>query len=117
MHPLACGGRCVAAASLLGIWLCAAPSATALTNPINNGSVTVKLVSVATIPLGSPTSEPLDLAQPIGDSANGARLFVATHGGRLEIGRGSLGGCRVRLLLPAAATLPPGPVPHARRAL
>src|SRR2546426_630933 len=85
MHPLAWGCRCVAAASLLGIWLCAAPSANALTNPINNGSVTVKLVNVATIPLGSPTSEPLDLAQPIGDSANGARLFVAAHGGQIRL--------------------------------
>jgi signal transduction histidine kinase len=43
--------------------------------------------------------------------------FVASYGGRMEIGRGSLGGCRVRLLLPEVQNIPSGPVPRARCAL
>ncbi len=53
----------------------------ALTNPISNGNVTVKLASVASINIAT-AGEPLDLSQPVGDSSD---LFVATHGGQVRL--------------------------------
>src|SRR4051812_29923427 len=60
------------------------PAANALTSPINNGSIAVKLISVGSINTTT-AGEPLDLAQPIGDAGNGNRLFVATHGGQIRL--------------------------------
>jgi glucose/arabinose dehydrogenase len=56
----------------------------AVTNPINNGTITIKLTSVGSINTAT-AGEPLDLAQPINDTANGTRLFVATHGGQIRL--------------------------------
>jgi len=59
----------------------------------------------------SSTSKPASLGLTIVEE------FVASYGGRMEIGRGSLDGCRVRLLLPEVPSTPSGPVPRARCAL
>jgi glucose/arabinose dehydrogenase len=61
-----------------------APQARALTNPIVNGNVTVKLTSIGSINI-STAGEPLDMAQPLDDTANGTRLFLATHGGQIRL--------------------------------
>src|SRR5256885_4386946 len=71
-------------AALLVLLVFRADRASALTNPINNGTITVKLVSVGSINPGT-TGEPLDLTQPINDLENGTRLFVATHGGQIRL--------------------------------
>jgi len=52
-----------------------------LTNPINNGTITIKLVSTGSINTAT-AGEPLDLSQPVGDAS---RLFVATHNGQIRL--------------------------------
>ncbi|HEY7087794.1 MAG TPA: PQQ-dependent sugar dehydrogenase [Tepidisphaeraceae bacterium] len=51
---------------------------------ITQGTIQVKLQSIGSINIAT-KGEPLDLAQPVGDSANGNRLFVATHGGQIRL--------------------------------
>src|SRR3954471_17056470 len=65
----------------LVLLLCQERAGAVPTNPINNGAITVKLVSTGSINTAT-AGGPLDLAQPVGD-AN--RLFVATHGGQIRL--------------------------------
>src|SRR5690242_3588874 len=81
MHDVWTRSRFTALLVLLA--LCAGRTS-ALTNPIVNGNITIKLTSVGSINPGT-AGEPLDLAQPINDTANGTRLFVATHGGQIRL--------------------------------
>jgi glucose/arabinose dehydrogenase len=78
-HVVYCVSGALAVLSVIG-----APRANALTNPITNGTVTVKLVSTGSINI-STAGEPLALTQPLNDTANGTRLFVATHGGQIRL--------------------------------
>src|SRR3954467_15518849 len=70
-----------AIAAGLVLTLCGERALAVLTNPINNGAITIKLVSTGSINTAT-AGEPLDLSQPVGD-AN--RLFVATHGGQIRL--------------------------------
>src|SRR5436189_6447820 len=77
--------------------------AQSLTSPITSGTITVRLSSVASISTAT-AGEPLDLSQPVGDSA---RDFVATHGAQIRlIKNGSLLGtpfCDITAILAAGA--------------
>src|SRR5262249_5280740 len=71
--------RSAAAALMCAFSAAGVAWAQSLTNPIVAGNLTIKLSSIGSIAT-STAGEPLDFAQPVGDSS---RDFIATHGGQI----------------------------------